>query len=419
MSGNSKGRKRRFGSIRKLPSGRFQARYPGPDGVFRPAPDTFRTHTEAVQYLVETEADMMRQDWIDPDAGNITIREYAARWIAERDLEDRTTELYEGLLRNHIDPHLGTMMLVDLTAARVRMWRTGLVNNGTGPTTVAKAYRFLRAVLNTAVDDEIIRRNPCRIKGAGQETAPERPVITLAEVFAIAAHIQPRYRALVLLAAFGQLRFGELVGLRRSHLTLPPSRKPNAQEIAAGADLGTPIDDGMPLLKVERTVSQLNSGEQRTKGPKSAAGARTVALPAGILPELRHHLAVFAEPGQDGRLFIGPKGATPKRGNFHRVWKKALTGAEISIALHLHDLRHTGGTMAARTGATLKEIMARLGQSSARAAMIYQHATSERDKEIAEALNLMIAEARAAAKDTAEEPGDPGGDAGPGLAPVA
>lgn len=255
MGGNSKGPKRRFGSVRKLPSGRFQARYPGPDGVFRPAPDTFRTHTEAAQYLVETEVDMMRQEWIDLDTGNVTLREYAARWITERDLEDRTTELYEGLLRNHIDPHLGIMMLVDLTAARVRMWRTGLVNNGTGPTTVAKAYRFLRAVLNTAVDDEIIRRNPCRIKGAGQETAPERPVITLAEVFTLAAHIQPRYRALVLLAAFGQLRFGELGGLRRSHLTLPPSRKPNDQEIATGTDPGTPIDEGMPLLKVERAVS--------------------------------------------------------------------------------------------------------------------------------------------------------------------
>ena len=245
-------------------------------------------------------------------------------------------------------------------------------------------------------------------------------MITLAEVFAIAAHIQQRYRSLVLLAAFGQLRFGELVGLRRCHLILPPVRKPNDQEIAAGTDPDKPIDDGMPLLEVERSVSQLDSGEQRTKGPKSAAGVRTVALPTGILPELRHHLAIFAEPGHDGRLFIGPKGATPKRGNFHRLWKKALTGAEISTtALHLHDLRHTGGTMAARTGATLKEIMARLGQPSARAAMIYQHAISERDREIAEALNLMIAEARAAAKDAVEEPCDLGDDAEPGLAPVA
>ncbi|MBV8996401.1 MAG: tyrosine-type recombinase/integrase family protein [Pseudonocardiales bacterium] len=346
---------------------------------------------------------MMRQEWINPDAGRITLRDYAERWITERGLEDRTIDLYKGLLRNHIGPHLGAMMLTDLTASHVRTWRTELSSKGTGPTTVAKAYRLLRAVLNTAVDDETLRRNPCRIKGAGQETAPERPVITLAEVFVIAAHIQPRYRALVLLAAFGQLRFGELVGLHRRHLTLPPPRKPNAQEIAAGIDPERLIDDGIPVLKVERTVSQLDSGEQRTKGPKSVAGTRTVALPAGILPELRHHLEAFAESGQDGRLFIGPKGATPTRGNFHRLWRKALESAHVSTTLHLHDLRHTGGTLTARTGATLKEIMSRLGQSSTRAAMIYQHATSERDREIAEALNQMIAQARTAAENTTEQ----------------
>jgi integrase len=419
LSGNSKGHKRRFGSIRKLPSGRFQARYPGPDGIFRPAPDTFRTHTEAAQYLVEVQADMMRQEWIDPDAGRITVEQYAKQWIAERGLEDRTIELYEGLLRNHIGPHLGALMLTHLTAARIRTWRTDLLATGTGRTTVAKAYRFLRAVLSTATDDEIIRRNPCRIKGAGQETAPERPVITLTEVFAIAAHIQSRYRALVLVAAFGQLRFGELVALRRNHLILPPVRTPNDQEITAGTHPADLIDDGIPVLKVERSVSQLNSGKQRTKTPKSAAGVRTVALPSGILPELRHHLEVFAEPEPEGRLFVGPKGATPRRGNFHRIWKKALADAEVNHALHLHDLRHTGGTMAAQTGATLKEIMARLGQSSTRAAMIYQHATSERDREIAQALDLMIAEARAAVGDAADQSRDGGDDGDPTLAPVA
>ncbi|MGH3790992.1 MAG: phage integrase SAM-like domain-containing protein [Pseudonocardiaceae bacterium] len=175
MGGNAKGRKRRFGSIRKLPSGRFQVRYPGPDGIFRPAPDTFRTHTEAAQYLVEMEADMMRKEWIDPDAGKVKICEYAAQWISERGLEDRTVELYKGLLQNHISPHLGAIILVDLTASRVRTWRTDLVNNGTGATTVAKAYRFLRAVLNTAVDDEIIRRNHAVSREPGKKSRPNVP----------------------------------------------------------------------------------------------------------------------------------------------------------------------------------------------------------------------------------------------------
>ena len=98
----------------------------------------------------------------------------------------------------------------------------------------------------------------------------------------------------------------------------------------------------------------------------------------------------YAEPGPDGRVFVGPKGGTPRRSNFNRIWKRAVRDAGANPELHLHDLRHTGGTLAAQTGATLRELMARLGHSTPRAALIYQHATGERDKRIADGLNLMI-----------------------------
>lgn len=267
-------------------------------------------------------------------------------------------------------------MIADLTAPRVRAWRSALQEAGTGAATIARSYSLLRAVLNTAVDDEILRRNPCRITGAGQSETPERPTATLTEVFAIAAGIQRRYRLLVLLAAFGQLRFGELVALRRSDLTVPPMRKPTATEIAAGADPDSPIDDDVPVLRVSRALAELNSGRRTLKGPKSAAGRRTVALPAAILPEIREHLRLYAEPGSDGRLFIGPKGASPRRSAFNKIWKKAVRTAGANPLLHLHDLRHTGGTLAAQTGATLREVMSRIGHGSARAALIYQHATT-------------------------------------------
>jgi integrase len=404
MGGNNRGRKRRFGSVRKLPSGRFQARYPGPDGLLRTAPETFETQTAAERCLVDIEADMRRGEWIDPDAGKVSLKEYAERWIRERDLEDRTRELYEGYLRNHVGPYLGHLMLMELTPPRIRTWRMELVDGRTGAPTVAKSYRFLKTVLNTAVDDDLIRKNPCRIKGAGQEKAAKRPHATLEEVFAIAACIQPRYRLLVLLAAFAQLRFGELVALRRDDITLPKRRKPTAEEIEAGADPSEPIDDGMPLLRVDRAVAQLDSGEQRIKGPKSDAGRRTVVLPAAILPELRQHLATkgFADPEPDGRLFRGPKGATPRRNNFNGIWKAAVQAAKVNPGLHLHDLRHTGATLTARTGATLREIMSRIGHTSTRAAMLYQHATSERDLKIAVALDAMIRNVRKASREASE-----------------
>lgn len=367
--------KRRFGTVRQLPSGNWQVRYTGPDGVRRTDDNTYPDKTAATDRLIELEAEVLRGMWVDPDAGKVKLTEYATRWIAERDLSERTAENYAMYLRKHIGPYLGDLTLVELKPPRIRTWRRQLQDAGVGAPTIAKVYRFLHSVLATAEDDELIRRNPCRIKGAGQEKSPERPTATLPEVFAIAAAIQARYRLLVLLAAFAQLRFGELMALQRADLIL---------------------GDGVPLLRIDRAVTQLNSGEQRVKGPKSDAGHRRIALPAAILPEIRAHLTTegFTEPGLTGRLFLGPKKATPKRQNFNRIWQKALSKAGVNPNLHLHDLRHTGGTLTAQTGATLKEIMSRIGHSSTRAAMIYQHATDERDHRIAEALNLMIEAAR-------------------------
>jgi hypothetical protein len=87
-------------------------------------------------------------------------------------------------------------------------------------------------------------------------------------VFAIAASIGPRYRLLVLLAAFGQLRFGELVALRRPDLTVPARRRPTADEIVTRAKADCLIDDGTPMLHVARALAELNSGARREKGPE-------------------------------------------------------------------------------------------------------------------------------------------------------
>jgi hypothetical protein len=163
---NSKGRRRRFGSIRKLPSGRYQARYPGPDSVMRPADDTFATKTEAATWLTTKEAEILDDEWIDPDAGLVLVPDYAATWIEERPgLRPKSVKNYRSLLGCHIAPHLATVTVGELTLARVRHWRKKLLEFGVSPITTAKAYRFLRAVMNTAVDDGLIKRTPCRIKG--------------------------------------------------------------------------------------------------------------------------------------------------------------------------------------------------------------------------------------------------------------
>jgi integrase len=114
-----------------------------------------------------------------------------------------------------------------------------------------------------------------------------------------------------------------------------------------------------------------------------------VPVPEVILPELRHHLALYAQHGLDGRVFLGAKGATPRRNHFGKVWRRACAAVEVP-GLHFHDLRHTGNTLAATSGASTKELMTRFGHSTTRAAMIYQHATDPRQKAIAAAINAQI-----------------------------
>lgn len=337
---------------------------------------TFDSKASAQRWLALTEADMMRGTWTDPHAKSEDLRTYATRWITERPgLSERTKRYYAGLLRLHIVPTLGAKDLKRITPAAVRSWRQGLLDSGLGASTVAKSYRLLRAVMNTAVDDEVIDRNPCRIKGAGVENAPERPVLTVAQVYDLADAITPRYRAFVFLAVFASLRWGELMGLRRSD-----------------------IDLNAGLVRVERAVSELGS-RQVIKEPKTAAGRRVVAIPEAIVPEIRKHFENYAEPGAGGRVFIGPKGATPLRAGFSKSWAEALEGAGL-IGIHVHDLRHTGNHLAALTGATTRELMGRMGHASMQAALIYQHRTADRDRAIAEGMDRMLEETQGHAEGT-------------------
>ncbi|SDC79914.1 tyrosine-type recombinase/integrase [Actinokineospora iranica] len=142
--------------------------------------------------------------------------------------------------------------------------------------------------------------------------------------------------------------------------------------------------------------AELRGGRRLIKKPKSEAGIRTVSIPKVILAELTDHLTQYAESGPDGVIFVGPKGGRLRRHNFRKVWIAALVGAKITKSdVHFHDLRHTGNDLAAKAGATTRELMARMGHSSMRAALIYQHATRDRDRAIADAISDNVMKARA------------------------
>jgi integrase len=148
------------------------------------------------------------------------------------------------------------------------------------------------------------------------------------------------------------------------------------------------VDLTRRTVRVEASVSEVG-GALVIGAPKSAAGVRTIAIPEAIVEDVRIHLSKYAELGPDGRVFTGPKGATVRRSNWHTIWRMACIAAHVE-GLHFHDLRHTGNTLAAGTGASLRDLMTRMGHTSARAALIYQHATSERDHAIAASLDTLV-----------------------------
>ncbi|NKQ56073.1 tyrosine-type recombinase/integrase [Amycolatopsis sp. K13G38] len=162
------------------------------------------------------------------------------------------------------------------------------------------------------------------------------------------------------------------------------------------------------VVRVSRKVAQMQDGELVVGPTKSAAGVRTVALPRFLEEDLVAHLPEFAEPGRDGLLFTGKRGGVLRRGNFHREtdWARAVVAAGLPKGFHFHDLRHTGNQMAAEAGATTRELMQRMGQSTVRAAMIYQHATSARDRQIAEELNARVQQYRTAGQKPDDGPDD-------------
>ncbi|MGH3843768.1 MAG: tyrosine-type recombinase/integrase [Pseudonocardiaceae bacterium] len=416
---------RRFGNVRRLPSGRYQIRYPGPDGRLRTGPETYERKGDADKALVLIEAQLSSGEWTDPERGKVKLGAYAAKWITERPgLRIRTMDLYRWLLRKHIEPYLGGIPIARMSPQMVREWRATLLDGGVSVSVTAKAYRLLRAIMMTVVEeDKILPRNPCQIRKAGTEDAAERPVLTVAQVFALAEQVgrrpvgniravpggyrlrfrrdgemrtapevyatrteaeralwtmasdgradctqDRRFYALVLLATFSSLRWGEVTALQRRDLDL------NARAV-----------------RIRAAYIERSTGEMLLGPPKSQAGRRIVGVPDAIVPALRAHLAAFVQAEPSALVFPGAKGGPIRRGNFNKMsaWPRAVASIGMP-GLHFHDLRHTGNQFAAQSGAALRDLMARMGHDSERAAMIYQHVARGADQAITNAIDIHV-----------------------------
>ena len=359
---------RTAGSIRKLASGRYQARWWDEAQRKRlPAPRTFAWKADASRWLAEKEAGLLDEPEVEEEPAPVvpTLEAYADDWMATRTLRPGTQALYRSQLRRHLLPTFGDTQLDAISPADVRRWYAGRIETGLSTVTVAKQYRLLRAILSTAVDDGLISTNPCQIRGGGIERSPERTIPTIADVSALADGLPAELRAVPWIAALAGLRKGEILALARRHIDIEGAR-----------------------ISVTRSLQEVTGQGAVLSPTKSTSGVRVVAIPQRLVDILEAHLADHVKPDPDALLFTNTYGREVRASLWTPAWDTAREEAGVDV--RLHDLRHLAGTLTAQAGATLREIMDRLGHSSPQAAMRYQHVALERNERIARAIDDLL-----------------------------
>jgi len=289
-------------------------------------------------------------------------------WMNQRALRPHTRETYESQLR-HIRACFDHVGLAAITPSDVRAWHGQMVNSDLNPNTVAKVYRLFRNLMGTATDDGLLRVNPVNINGAAVEHSIERPLMPWRDVGLLAKAIHPRFSALVWTAASSGLRFGELTGLTLKHVDLDAARIRVDQSLAFIAGIGPSLGP-----------------------PKSDAAYRTVSLPSTARDMLRIHVDTNVDPDADALVFTTVTGRPLLNRYFAPYWQRAKSDAGVDPTVRFHDLRHLAGTTAASAGASLREIMARMGHVSSDAALRYLKASEQRDSEIASAIDNRLAD---------------------------
>lgn len=362
--------KRPFGTVRKLPSGRYQALFTDTAGKRVSAPHTFDTRIDAERWLhqrrIEVEAGHWYPGVIRPP--KLAFGTYAATWLAGRQvggrpIKPRTRAHYASILEHHLLPAFGSKPIAAIVPADVRDWYAATLADR--PTMRSHAYGLLRTILGSAVADELIAANPAHIVGAGRakRVINIRPA-SVSELATLTAAMPDRLALMVTLGSWCALRFGEIVELRRGD-----------------------IDLSEEVIRIRRGAVRVG-GTFEVGTPKSEASVRDVAIPPHLVPVIENHLSKFVGTDGDALLFPADHGGHLQPSTLSRHWYRARTAAGRPD-LRWHDLRHSGAVLAASTGATLVELMARLGHSTPQAAMRYQHVAKGRDAEIAALLSKL------------------------------
>lgn len=395
---------RRFGAVRKLPSGRWQARYWGLEGLRITADRTFPTKTEAARYLEQVEVDQLRGVWHDPAVARGTrVRDWAWRWFDQHSasLRTSTVDSYKGLLDTCVldrtvkgkQVGLGDLNLQSVTPMRVGEWLAQLQRDGLSASRVRQAYRVLSLAMDAAVRERLLAASPCgKHHRLPRLPETEPTILTIVEVEQLIAHLRngagprgkdrssaqpippnPSLALLVELLAYGGLRIGEGRALRRRHVDV----------------LGCKLIVAESLTEVDGTF---------TFGPTKTHQVRDVPLPRGLLPELTRHLDERVGGTTDALVFTGRTGQPLHYTTVRRSFDAACRRLGL-VGVTPHSLRASCASWVAESDGVL-EAARRLGHSrSSITTRHYARPMTGGDAVVADRLDAAREGARATAND--------------------
>ncbi len=347
---------------------RWRVRYR--DDLGRHRTKSFRTQTEANRYAREVERSLDLGNYIDPEAARVTFEEFAARWLrAAHDLQPRTRENYEGILRNHLVPAIGSTPLARLRPEHFRELIADKAEAGLADPTIRRIARLASTILKTAVTDRVLAHNPADGVRLPREVAREMRFLTDEELGSLVGAVAPHYRTFVLAAGVLGARSGELRGLHPTRLNLLKGQ-----------------------VHIVEQLQEIDGSLHRTT-PKTPTSTRTITIPRFLVTELEEQLS---ERSTTDYVFATPDGNPIRASNFNRrVWQPAIRQAGLD-GLRFHDLRHTAASLAIAVGAHPKAIMERLGHSSITVTLDrYGHLFPALDEVLAERIDSAFGDALA------------------------
>lgn len=316
-------------------NGNWLARWRDPSGQSRSK--SFARKVDAERFLSQLTADLHRGAYIDPAASKVLLESLAVTWTAGlAHLKPSTAERYRGIVSRHIIPRWGRWPLRSITHSDVSAWIGDLQRAGLAPGTIRQTYRVLSLILDAAVKDGRVARNPASGVALPRGVRSEPRFLTAVEVGMLAKASGP-YRLTVLILAFTGLRFGELVALRVKR-----------------------VDAARRRITVAESASEVG-GELIWSTPKTHQ-TRSVPVPASLMVEL---VAECQGKGPDDTVFTAPAGGPLRLGNWRgRTFDPACRSAGL-IGVTPHDLRHTAASLAIAAGANVKAVQGMLGHASA------------------------------------------------------